>query len=329
MKKIKALIKKMFPFAYKIYNNKIGKNRVLKEYKQFKSYYNDSSDNINNIGYKIIVLEHSLEKAMTSNNPRYFGIEKVNSIIKYLDMYDIKKYNKDFAYNIGISILHSYCEFYEKHNWINRDEYNNVKIFLKGKNAQITSGCMEIKKEYIENNNKIDYERFLKSRHAIRTFDKKRVDPEIVKKAAMISQYSPTACNRQMIKIYHIIDEDKRNRLINFLHGLTNFETENSNFILFTYGLSAFDENEFKQGMLNSGLVAMNFVNALHSMNIGSCFLEFNNSLEEECEIKKILNIPSNEKIAISLVIGYYPQKAIIPCSTRKSINEVYKEIND
>ena len=79
--------------------------------------------------------------------------------------------------------------------------------------------------------------------------------------------------------------------------------------------------------MFNAGLVAVNFINALHSMGIGGCFLEFNNELEDELIIKKLLNIPQNEKIANSLAVGYYPNSTQVPRSCRKDIDSVYKEI--
>ena len=52
---------------------------------------------------------------------------------------------------------------------------------------------------------------------------------------------------------------------------------------------------ERNQGWFNAGLVAMNFVNALHSLGIGSCFVQFGNSNQEEKDLKKLLNINKSE----------------------------------
>ena len=107
IKNIKIIIKKLCPFILKYQIKNINKKRVLKEYDLFKKYNIESSNDSNSIGYKIIIEEHSLEKAMTSKTPRFFGKEKVHKIIEYLNIYEEKNFKKDYSYNIGISILFS------------------------------------------------------------------------------------------------------------------------------------------------------------------------------------------------------------------------------
>ena len=70
----------------------------------------------------------------------------------------------------------------------------------------------------------------------------------------------------------------------------------------------------------------MNFINALHSLGIGSCCIQFGNSFDEETKIKKMLNIPSSERIAVIITCGYYDDISRIPCSSRKSIEDVYRK---
>ena len=72
----------------------------------------------------------------------------------------------------------------------------------------------------------------------------------------------------------------------------------------------------------------MNFVNALHSLGIGSCFVQFGNSTKEEEKVKKIINIPKNERIAVFLATGYYNDKNLITASPRKNIKDIYKVVD-
>ena len=324
---MKELLKKMFPFLKNIKKNYYIRKKLKEIYKEYKSNWIESSTTQNTIGYKIILDEHALEKGMTSKNPRFFGIQKVNNIMKYIMLYENENYEKDFAYNLGISILKEYCKYYEDHNWINRDEYLKVKEFINKRSTNIVAGSYLINKETFINDSKIDYDKFLSSRHSFREFDKKRISSEDMKKAVSMAMKTPTACNRQMCKIYFINSKDKCAELFKYSHGLTGFNNDTVNMIIVTYDISSlcFAE-EIQQGMFNAGLFSMNLVNALHSLGIGSCFLEYSNSIKEEAEEKELLNIPINEKIAVVLAAGYYPEVSRIPYSTRKPIDEIYRE---
>jgi nitroreductase len=147
-------------------------------------------------------------------------------------------------------------------------------------------------------------------------------------KAISMTSKTPTACNRQMCKIYYIYDEEKRKKVIKYGHGLTNFDLDTVNLFIVTFDISSLCcVGDRHQGWFNSGLVAMNFVNSLHSLGIGSCFIQFGNDFKEENELKDIVDIPSCEKVAVIISAGYYPDENIVPCSTRKNDDDIYKII--
>ena len=50
-------------------------------------------------------------------------------------------------------------------------------------------------------------------------------------------------------------------------------------------------------------------------------------SYDEEEKLKRILDIPQNERIAIFLGAGYYKEETKITCSPRKKIKDIYKKI--
>lgn len=67
-------------------------------------------------------------------------------------------------------------------------------------------------------------------------------------------------------------------------------------------------------------------VNAFHSLGIGTCYIQFSNSVKEEEQLKKMNGIPSNERIAVILFAGYYDEKSIFTISPRKSFKEYFTE---
>ena len=46
---------------------------------------------------------------------------------------------------------------------------------------------------------------------------------------------------------------------------------------------------------------------------------------KEEQEFKKLLDIPSSERVAVIITAGYYDEVSRIPYSTRKDISEIYR----
>ena len=168
----------------------------------------------------------------------------------------------------------------------------------------------------------------LKSRHSVRDFSSRKIKDEDIEKCIEMALLTPTACNRQMVHIRYIENDDKKNLIKKVGMGFSGFELDNTNIFLISFDMNfACFIGERNQGWFNSGLVSMNFVNALHSLGIGSCFVQFGNSFKEEEFVKKELGIPYNERIAVIVAAGYYKENNKVLRSPRKKINDVYEKI--
>lgn len=325
---IKKMLKKI-PFLRTINNNFKIKNDYISDYKKFKKHWINSKETNDKIGYDIMLEVHSLEKGMTSSEPRRFGKNKVYKIISLLNKCDSND-KMSYATNLGLNALQSYLEFYRNHNWTKSEEYNVVSEYLNNKkiyrNIKVGSYILQ-KKDFIDKSS-IDYDSFLQSRHAIREFLHKEISEKDFCSAVNMTLKTPTACNRQMCKIYYIRDSAMRSRCLKYGHGLTNFDIDSVNLFIITFDYSSFCySGDRNQGWFNSGLVGMNFVNSLHSLGIGSCFIQFGNPSDEEQELKKVLSIPDNEGVAVMIAAGYYKNKMTVTYSSRKNIDEISKII--
>ena len=110
--------------------------------------------------------------------------------------------------------------------------------------------------------------------------------------------------------------------------GLPGFNKEHVNFFIITYDLAAFAySGERQQGLLNTGLCTMNFVNALHAKGIGSCCLQWSNKHSEDRRIRKLLGLKDSERIGVIVGAGYYLPENTIPCSVRRPISDIYREV--
>lgn len=304
---------------YKIY--------VFSEFCKESLYYSKnfmlSSVTKNKLDYRMLMIIHSIEKGLCNkDNARPFAKSKVEELIKLIEIFELRNYNKSFAYNLALSILEEYCIFYEKNSFIKEKEYDRVSTFLS-KRIYTKQKCGMM--EYKPNIKEINYLELVQSRHSVRNFSDEKINLDEIKYAISASIASPSACNRQMIKTYYYPNSTSKNEIVSqYAQGLSGFDKKNINYCIITY-----DENSFcipgekNQGMFNAGLFSMNFVNALHSKNIGSCFIQFGNKMKEEKKLKEKLGIKSNERVAVIIALGKYKEVSYVPISCRKSIEDI------
>ena len=327
---IKKIVKKI-PGAKKI-NNIRKLSDYNKDKKIFdKNYMYSMPLTKEKLEYDMLFEIHKLEKGFAViKNQRPFGYDKVKRIIRDIKEYEKNNFESSFAYNLAYSSLNQYIKFYEEKKWTEKDEYVFVKKFMNNHRdyQELLVGAFDYKTEdflpYIKS---VDYDKFLSSRRSIRNFSSKKLKDEDIKKAVNMAIKTPTACNRQMCKIYYIKSDENKKVIEKYAQGLGLFDLTNANYFVITFDLSAnYFIGERNQGWFNSGLVTMNFVNALHSLGVGSCCIQFGNSFKEEEEFKKLLNIQENERIGVIITAGYYDKISRIPYSTRKPIEEIYRE---
>ena len=146
---------------------------------------------------------------------------------------------------------------------------------------------------------------------------------EDIKEAIEMAKYTPSPCNRQYVKIHYYKGGKMKENVFKYSIGKTGFYIEGVNTFIITFDANGLNwPGERNQGYFNAGLFSMNLVNAFHSIGIGTCFIQFANTVEEEEKLKNINKIPSNERIAVILFAGYYDEKSIVAYSQRKEFND-------
>lgn len=173
-----------------------------------------------------------------------------------------------------------------------------------------------------------EFEHVLLTRHSVRNFETKDLKKTDIDFAIKCFQEAPTACNRQMCKVILVKSEEIKYLLDETIIGISGFNKDAVNYFIVTYDLAAFAySGERQQGLFNAGLCAMNFINGLHARKIGSCCLQWSNKHTEDLKVRKALKLQDSERIAVVIAAGYYLEETEIPCSIRKDIKEIYKEI--
>ena len=294
--------------------------------KDFNTFYVEEAEKRGDVRYSIMLLVHSLEKGMCFPNPRPFGFDKVSELMNLLSRYS-EELKCVFEYQLGVSVLFAWVDFFEKQGWQKEIAFKKVREFLsdKERNPDIVAGYKEYRPAAVA---PAVYEEMYLSRHSVRDYQDKKIDPADVQFALKCFVETPTACNRQMCRVYYIKDQNITDILNRVVIGVPGFNKKTVQYFIITYDLASFAySGERQQGLFNAGLCTMNFVNGLHAKGIGSCCLQWSNKRNEDVEVRTKLGLRDSERIGIVIGDGYYLDNNVIPCSVRRKPEDIFRII--
>lgn len=315
-------------------NSRIRKD--VKRIRIYKAFFKDAVFFANNyiegketqerLEYRLLFLIHNIEKGMSRKGKRPFGTEKIKQIISYLNKYEAGEYNQSSsAYHMGRSVLIQWLKLWNDMGWEIKSDMQPIVSYIKEIKESQVSGVQTI---YSRQLKYVSYEEVINGRHSIRDFAHREISEKDIESIMELVAKTPSACNRQMCKAYFIKSNEHTNFLFSIIQGIPGFDRDTISFFVVTYDTNAlFSSGERNQGYFNAGLFAMSLVNGLQHKGIGSCILQWGNSIEEENMVKLRLTIPARERIATIVAAGYYPEETVIPISARKKTTEIYHVI--
>ena len=285
---------------------------------------NHTDNDIQKMQYTLSRETHTIEKGMSMRNPRRgFGQQKVTNLITRLRKY-VKLYlNEDSVFlDYPLSTIQTYIDYTLSTGVDIPDIQKNFSFLLQeaGKtNVCGKAGVEKVTKKSILDKCNKDFESLLYSRHSIRYFSDTPVGDDIINKALELAQRTPSACNRQGW-LTHVFRAPKSIDLVKWQGGSRGFEDEIKCAILVTANLKAFLNHEVHQAYIDGGLYAMNLINALHSLGVGtiplSCVF-----MEKQISQLSRFDIPENEVPIVIIGVGNYLDCFNVAVSERKDIS--------
>lgn len=287
-------------------------------------YINKNKKDLITLEYKMLLYVHSLEKGMTFKNIRYgFGKAKINELFKLIECYFSIGYEVDrYAIQESLSIINTYIEFHNKNKHSVReieDRFSLLKRKMKDPNM---AGVKKIKKEELSGLN-FDFEKFVSSRHSIREFSNENVEEGAIRQAISIAQNYPSACNRQPIKVYYSLEDEKNRSIDSLVPGNSGFKGMVNKYLIVTSEITAFGSQEINQWYVNGGIYLSFLLLSLHSLGLATCTFQWAEIKNKTKELKKIAKIKCSERVIAVIGVGKYVDENIVPIGTRKDIREV------
>lgn len=327
MSALKKLLRKM-PWLHGFITRTWSGYDTLKAYlgdaREQMAYSMRSAEAKGHYEYRILMTAHFLEKGMCyTKNPRAFGKKHVLRLMSMMSGKSRVDRNS-FEFKNGISILKAWADFHEERGWGDELVEKARAFVLPYQEGLPKTGAWDLSGEEALKPTASS----LLSRHSVRDFEPSEIGRDAVDYALDCFQKAPSACNRQMCKVYEVKSRDGAALMDRSVNGNGGLNLETLTYFIITFDIaSLFGSAERNQGYLNAGLGAMNFANGLHERGVGTCFMQWDNKRSQDTAVRKALGIPMNEKIAVVIGAGPYLQVSKVACSPRKPREEVYKSV--
>lgn len=204
-----------------------------------------------------------------------------------------------------------------------KDRISSLSDDEKNRLSGIRCGSYRIAKEDIIRTTNIDFSAFLSSRHSIRDFKEGLISEENIIKAIEMANKCPSACNRQPIKVYCTNTIDKSKEVDKLITGTNGFQGIIQNFMIITVDRAYFSGAEYNQWYINGGIFVSSLIMALHSLNIGSCVMQWRQFYKNERKLKSLLGIKKQDAIITIVGIGYYPDSVKVISAQRRDVEDM------
>ena len=173
----------------------------------------------------------------------------------------------------------------------------------------------------------VSYDQFFKltrQRRSVRWFLDKEVPRDLLDKAILAANQSPSACNRQPF-YYRIIDDPKMRVEVSKLpRGIRGYAENIPVLIVVVGDLSAyFDERDRHIIYIDSSLASMSLMLALETLGLSSCAINWPDIEELEKVMEETLNLKVSERPIMCLAVGYPDPEGQVAYSEKKSIEEI------
>ncbi len=283
---------------------------------------------------KIVRLVHSIEKGLSIANPRLgFGYEKIKNIYSWV-MLHIESDNIDSdCVLMARDAIGEYCDFHEKNGYVSEkfDEIKQIytELCSKLKPTEKKYGGTRVVSLKDDLMDKQIIDKFFSTRHSVREFEGGHVDESLIKHAIELAQYSPSACNRQAVRVYSIDCKKYISDMKTDLGGIGGFAEDVDKFLLICGKESAYEENEYKQFVVTAAMFAGYLTMSLHGLGIGACVIQrslrYDFNWERFC---KINHISLDEQIVCMIGIGKLKDTVRVPVSNRYPVEKIFRSLD-
>ena len=275
----------------------------------------------------IVRLTHAIEKGLCISKPRLgYGKEKIGTIMQYSDIL-IKRdngYLNDTTFLMAYDALSEYLEWHDEQNYSD-ETIEKVRIWLE-KNKVSNHPNEKYGGTVVFNRKPVDIENvknLFENRHSSRAFLDREVDRETLKKAILLANRYPSACNRQAVRLY-VVNHSRKDCIKHWFGNNPGFWDDVKEFVMVCAKVSAYVPDEYQQYEVSAGIYTGFLTLALQAYGIGSCVIQREVlSTSDWREFALSLGIPEDEQLICLVACGYQDETYRVPMSHRFTVDEM------
>jgi nitroreductase len=151
----------------------------------------------------------------------------------------------------------------------------------------------------------------------------------LVRQAANIASFAPSACNRQPYRFLFCNETEKTVAIAKCAGGTSGFAENLPAIIAIVGNLAAYPYGRDRHLIyIDGSLAAMQLMLALETLGLSSCSINWPEVDSSERKIRKLIKLEDYERVVMLLAIGYADEAGGIPYSQKKQNNSILEDIS-
>lgn len=281
------------------------------------------------IAASLTIAYHGIEKGLSMENTRPgFAVPKIQQILKYTRQLEAAGYDC-LATQASRGSMAKYVQWHdERGHPLPAELERDIRAFVAENKQYYPGGAVKLTKADIEQAADFDYSRFVNTRYSVRHFTGEPVTPEQIEKAVSIAIKTPRSCNRETRRVYVAYDQDLRDEILTHQDGNRGFGNKLGALLIITADVREFVMiGERTQMYTDGGLFTMSLTYALHSMALGTCFLNWSADCDQDKSFRAAFDIEDHELIITMLGVGQLPDEFDVCASPAPEVGDILSEI--
>lgn len=296
----------------------VGKVKHLRESKREKSSF-----------FTLIRNTHRLEKGLLMRPRRdVFALDFIKETVdQFESIYNVQSCETGSQIKWSFDVLEEYFNVTGDHSILNeqRERFNKI-VENRPQGAVIKSIPYRRHEANRPNISFDDFYRLTKYRRSVRWFLDKKVPRDLVDKAIMAANQSPSACNRQPFE-YRIIDEPKLlKEVVNIPMGIKGYQDNVPMLIVAVGNLDAyFDERDKHVIYVDASLANMTLMLAFETLGLSSCPINWPDIENLEKRMEKALKLQPHQRPIMCIAVGFPDPEGMVAYSEKRHIEKIRK----
>lgn len=203
-------------------------------------------------------------------------------------------------------------------------------ISITSEMVESDTECTQVPYIRAEKDNSIitfdEFYKLTKQRRSVRWFLNKPVPRDLIDKAILAANQSPSACNRQPFEFRVFDDPEMVKQVVDLPMGTKGYGHSIPVMIVVVGNLDAyFDERDRHIIYIDGSLASMSLMLALETLGLSSCAINWPDIEVREKKMETFLGLETHQRPMMCIGLGYPDPEGLVARSEKRSINQIRK----